>query len=32
LWERLERGTAIYVVLYANGEPNEIYFAGISFD
>src|SRR5262245_56561799 len=32
LWERLERGTAVYVVLYKGGEPHEIYFAGISFD
>jgi hypothetical protein len=32
LWERLERGTAVYVVLYSNGEPHEIFFAGISFD
>jgi hypothetical protein len=32
LWHRLERGTAIYVVLYSNSEPHEIFFAGISFD
>jgi hypothetical protein len=32
LWERLERGTGVYVVLYAKGEPHEIFFAGISFD
>jgi hypothetical protein len=32
LWDRLERGTAVYLVLYANGEPHEIFFAGISFD
>jgi hypothetical protein len=32
LWHHLQRGTAIYVVLFANGEPHEIYFAGISFD
>jgi hypothetical protein len=32
LWHRLERGTAIYVVLYSNGEPHEIFFAGYSFD
>jgi hypothetical protein len=31
-WERLMRGTAVYVVLYASGEPHEIFFAGISFD
>src|SRR5262245_5554086 len=32
LWDRLERGTAIYVVLYSNGQPHEVFFAGISFD
>jgi hypothetical protein len=29
---RIERGHAIYVVLYANGAPSEILFAGYSFD
>ena len=28
----LERGTAVYIVLYKNGAPNELFFAGISFD
>jgi hypothetical protein len=32
LWDRLDRGTTIYVVLYSNGQPHEIFFAGISFD
>jgi hypothetical protein len=32
LWDRLERGMGVYVVLHANGKPHEIYFAGISFD
>jgi hypothetical protein len=31
-WERLMRGTAVYVVLYADGHPHEIFFAGMSFD
>src|SRR5262245_28952028 len=31
-WERLMRGTAVYVILYSNGQPHEIFFAGISFD
>ncbi|HEX5999051.1 MAG TPA: hypothetical protein VFZ16_06610 [Hyphomicrobiaceae bacterium] len=31
-WERLMRGTAVYVVLHADSEPREIFFAGISFD
>jgi hypothetical protein len=32
LWEHLQRGTAVYAVLCKNGEPHEIYFAGMSFD
>ena len=31
-WEDLERGQARYAVLYADGRPSEIYFAGYSFD
>jgi len=31
-WEDLERGQARYVIVYADGEPSEIYFAGYSFD
>jgi hypothetical protein len=31
-WEEMERGQARYAVLYANGQPSEIYFAGYSFD
>jgi hypothetical protein len=31
-WEDMERGQARYVVVYADGEPSEIYFAGYSFD
>ncbi|MGH7143619.1 MAG: hypothetical protein ACREJ2_05720 [Planctomycetota bacterium] len=32
LFESIERGQALYVVLYKDGQPDEIYFAGISFD
>jgi hypothetical protein len=31
-WESLDRGQARYAVVYANGQPAEIYFAGYSFD
>jgi hypothetical protein len=31
-FEDIERGKAIYVVLYADGRPSEILFAGYSFD
>ncbi len=31
-WESLERGQGIYVVLYKDDHPSEIYFAGYSFD
>jgi hypothetical protein len=29
---RIERGQAIYFVLYKDGEPDELVFAGYSFD
>jgi hypothetical protein len=32
MWELLERGSAIYVVLFDNDRPSEILFAGYSFD
>jgi hypothetical protein len=32
LWEDLERGQGIYIVLYRDEEPDEIFFAGYSFD
>jgi hypothetical protein len=32
LWEDLERGQGIYIVLYQNDETDEIYFAGYSYD
>jgi hypothetical protein len=31
-WEDLERGQARYAVVYFDGKPSEIYFAGYSFD
>ena len=31
-WEDLERGHGLYVVLYKDGEPDELFFAGYSFD
>jgi hypothetical protein len=31
-WEDIERGQARYAILYADGKPSEIYFAGYSFD
>lgn len=32
LWEDLERGQARYAVVYDEGKPSEIFFAGYSFD
>jgi hypothetical protein len=31
-WEDIERGQGVYVVLYKNEQPDEIYFAGYSYD
>ena len=31
-FEEVERGTGVYVVLYKNGKPSEICFAGYSYD
>jgi hypothetical protein len=31
-WDDLERGQARYAIVYAEGEPKELYFAGYSFD
>jgi hypothetical protein len=31
-WEQIDRGQGRYVVLYANSEPSEIFFAGMSWD
>jgi hypothetical protein len=30
--EYLDRGQGIYIVVYRDGEPAEIYFAGLSYD
>jgi hypothetical protein len=32
MWDRIERGSAICVVIFDGGKPNEIFFAGYSFD
>jgi hypothetical protein len=32
LFEPLERGQGVYVVVYDGGQPSEIFFAGYSFD
>lgn len=32
MFEQIERGQGIYVVIYENDEPSEIYFAGYSYD
>jgi len=32
LWESIERGSGVYVVVYEGATPSEIFFAGYSFD
>ena len=32
LFELLERGQAVYIIAHKNGIPDEIFFAGYSFD
>jgi hypothetical protein len=32
LLDRVERGSSVYVALYSDGKPQELLFAGISFD
>ena len=32
LFEMLERGQAVYIIAHKNGVPDEIFFAGYSFD
>jgi hypothetical protein len=32
LYEMLERGQGRYVIVYRDGQPSEIFFAGYSFD
>jgi hypothetical protein len=31
-WEDMERGQGVYIILYRDGKPDEICFAGYSFD
>lgn len=31
-FDDIERGEAVYIVLYADGQPTEVLFAGYSFD
>lgn len=31
-FERLERGQGVYIIIYQQGRPQEIYFAGYSYD
>jgi hypothetical protein len=32
MWGRIERGSAVYTVIFDKGEPHEIFFGGYSFD
>jgi hypothetical protein len=32
LYDALERGQGVYVVVYEGGRPSEIFFAGYSYD
>lgn len=32
LFEEMERGKGVYIVVYKDGRPDEIFFAGYSFD
>jgi hypothetical protein len=32
IYEDLDRGQAIYIILYNNDQPSELFFAGYSFD
>lgn len=31
-WDSIDRGTARYIIVYANNQPSEIFFIGYSFD
>jgi hypothetical protein len=31
-FDPIERGQAIYIVVYREGKPDELFFAGYSFD
>ncbi|HYY94804.1 MAG TPA: hypothetical protein VE713_09825 [Pyrinomonadaceae bacterium] len=32
VFDALERGQGVYVVVYDDGQPSEVFFAGYSFD
>jgi hypothetical protein len=32
IFEHLDRGQAIYIIVYRDGQPDELFFAGYSFD
>ena len=32
MWDRIERGSAVYTIIFDRGEPHEIFFGGYSFD
>jgi hypothetical protein len=32
LYDKLERGQGVYIIVYKNDQPSEIFFAGYSFD
>jgi len=32
MWDRIDRGSAVYTVIFDKGEPHEIFFGGYSFD
>jgi hypothetical protein len=32
LWDHLDRGQGAYIILYRDDQPDEIYFAGYSYD
>jgi len=32
MWDRIERGSAVYTVIFDKGDPHEIFFGGYSFD
>jgi hypothetical protein len=32
LWDHLDRGLGVYIVVYRDGQADEVYFAGYSYD
>ena len=32
IFEHIERGQAVYIIVYRDGQPDELFFAGYSFD